>query len=172
MNRGNRAIQRFDNRSAAGQALAALLLPFAGRPDVIVLGLPRGGIVVAAAVARRLDAPLDAMLVRKLGHPLQPELAIGAIATGGILEMNPGVDLYRVSAADRARVIARERAELERREFIYRSGRPALDLSGWVAILVDDGLATGATMFHSIAGRAAKTGRSRTGVAATTAGFC
>ena len=87
------AIRRFENRRAAGDAVAGLLLAFAGLPDVIVLGLPRGGIVVAAVVARRLAAPLDALLVRKLGHPLQPEFAIGAIATGGILAMNPGVDL-------------------------------------------------------------------------------
>ncbi len=120
------AIRRFDNRRAAGDAVANLLLEFAGRPNVIVLGLPRGGIVITAAVARRLAAPLDALLVRKLGHPLEPEFAIGAIATGGILEMNPGVDLSGVSAADRARVIARARVELDRRERIYRSGRPAL----------------------------------------------
>jgi predicted phosphoribosyltransferase len=143
-------IRRFEDRRAAGEAVATLLLEYSGRPDVTVLGLPRGGIVVAAAVARRLAAPLDALVVRKLGHPHQPELAIGAIATGGILEMNTGADLGRVSAADRAQVIAREQVELERREQVYRRGRPALDLSGCVAILVDDGLATGATMRAAI----------------------
>ena len=144
------AIRRFENRRAAGEAVAGSLLAFAGLPDVIVLGLPRGGIVVAAVVARRLAAPLDALLVRKLGHPLQPEFAIGAIATGGILAMNPGVDLGGVSASDRARVIARERVELERRERAYRTGRPSLDLTGLIAILIDDGLATGSTMRAAI----------------------
>lgn len=144
------AIQRFENRRAAGEAVARALLAYAGRPDVTVLGLPRGGIIIAAAVARRLAAPMDALLVRKLGHPFQPELAIGAIATGGVLEMNPGAELGEVNAADRARIIAREQLELQRRERIYRNGLPALDLSGRVAILVDDGLATGATMRSAI----------------------
>lgn len=150
MDNSEPAFRRFENRRAAGEAVAELLQEFAGRPDVIVLGLPRGGIVIAAAVARRLAAPLDALLVRKLGHPRQPELAIGAIATGGILEMNTFAELDGVSTADRARVIARERVELDRREHLYRSGRPVLDLTGCVAILVDDGLATGATMRAAI----------------------
>ncbi|MEO6062508.1 MAG: phosphoribosyltransferase family protein [Thermoflexales bacterium] len=150
MDRPDPAIRQFENRRAAGDAVASLLLEFAGRQSVLVLGLPRGGIVIAAAVACRLAAPMDALLVRKLGHPLQPEFAIGAIAIGGVLEMNPGVDLSGLSAADRVRVIARERAELDRRDRIYRRGRPALDLSEQVAILVDDGLATGATMRAAI----------------------
>jgi predicted phosphoribosyltransferase len=140
------ATQRFENRRAAGEAVARLLLAYAGRPDVIVLGLPRGGMIIAAAVARRLATMMDALLVRKLGHPFQPELAIGAIATGGVLEMNAGAEQGEVSAGDRARIILREQIELERRERIYRNGLPALDLSGRVALLVDDGLATGSTM--------------------------
>lgn len=144
------AFRRFENRRAAGEAVASLLLEFAGRPNVTVLGLPRGGVVIAAVIARRLAAPLDALGVRKLGHPRQPELAIGAIATGGILEMNPDAELGGVSATDRARVIARERVELDRRERVYRRGRPALDLHGRIAILADDGLATGATMRAAI----------------------
>jgi predicted phosphoribosyltransferase len=150
MNSSDLARRRFANRSAAGEALAGMLTEYAGRSDILILGLPRGGIVIAAAVARRLSARLDAMLVRKLGHPLQPELAIGAIAMGDVLEMTPGMDHLAVSAVDRARVIVRERDELDRRERLYRRGRPALDLSGHVAILVDDGLATGSTMRAAI----------------------
>jgi predicted phosphoribosyltransferase len=107
----------------------------------VVLGLPRGGVPVAYEVASALDAPLDVFVVRKLGHPRQPELAMGAIASGGIRVLNADVPRERLEE-----VTERERAELEKRERLYRGDRPPLDLTGRTPILVDDGLATGATM--------------------------
>jgi putative phosphoribosyl transferase len=141
----------FADRTEAGRALgerlAAELEHHPAPPGgVLVLGLPRGGVVVAAAVARRLGAPLDAFGVRKLGLPGQPELAMGAIASGGVVVLNEEV-IYRsgVSKDTLARVVAAERAELERRERAYRGDRPPVTPAGALVILVDDGLATGAT---------------------------
>jgi putative phosphoribosyl transferase len=137
----------FRDRYDAGRFLAEKLTGFAGRPDLLVLALPRGGVPVGYEVARALDAPLDVFLVRKLGVPGQRELAMGAIATGGVRVLNH--DLVRALAiAEPAieAVAAEEQAELERRERAYRDGRPPPDVRGRTVILVDDGLATGSTM--------------------------
>jgi predicted phosphoribosyltransferase len=142
----------FSNRAEAGQLLAEKLGKYAGRDDVIVLGLPRGGVPVAYEVARRLGVPLDVFIVRKLGVPGFEELALGAIASGGVRVLNEDV----VRALPKANeliesVTTRELAELGRREQIYRDGRPAPDIGGRTVILVDDGLATGATMRAAVA---------------------
>lgn len=138
---------RFRNRVHAGRELARLLAPYARRPDVIVLGLPRGGMPVAAEVARALDVPFDVFLVRKLGVPGHEELAFGAIAQGGVQVLNDALiaDLDLPPSAVE-HVGARERAELERRDALYRGGRPFPVIADRVVILIDDGLATGATM--------------------------
>ena len=137
----------FPNRTEAGRQLAEKLIKYAGRADVIVLGLPRGGVPVAFEVAQRLGVPLDVFLVRKLGVPGFEELAVGAIASGGVRVLNEDV-MRAIPNADEVieSVTARETAELERREQSYRDGRPAPELRDRVVILVDDGLATGATM--------------------------
>lgn len=138
---------RFSDRRDGGRALAAALGAYRGRPDVIVLGLPRGGVPVADEVARSLGAPLDVFLVRKLGVPSQPELAMGAIAEGGAEVLHD--DVIEACGVPRAvidDVGARERSELARRQYLYRRGRPGPVLADRVVILVDDGLATGATM--------------------------
>src|ERR1700719_3072868 len=137
----------FLDRADAGRILAEKLDKYAGREDVIVLGLPRGGVPVAFEVAHRLGAPLDVFIVRKLGVPGFEELAAGAIASGGVRVLNEDV-MRAIPHADQAIkvVTARETAELQRREQIYREGRPAPELRDRIAILVDDGLATGATM--------------------------
>src|SRR6266478_5211218 len=137
----------FPNRLEAGRILAENLDKYAGREDVIVLGLPRGGVPVAYEVAKCLRAPLDVFIVRKLGVPGFEELAAGAIASGGVRVLNEDV-MRAIPHADQAIevVTARETAELQRREQIYREGRPAPELRDRIAILVDDGLATGATM--------------------------
>src|SRR5207247_1556854 len=137
----------FPNRTEAGRLLAEKLVQYAGRDDVVVLGLPRGGVPVAYQVARRLGAPLDVFIVRKLGVPGFEELAAGAIASGGVRVLNEDV-VRAIPHADEAieAVTARETAELERREQIYREGRSPPELRGRIVILVDDGLATGATM--------------------------
>jgi putative phosphoribosyl transferase len=137
----------FRDRAEAGRLLATKLAAYAGRPDVLVLALPRGGVPVAFEVARALGAPLDLFLVRKLGLPGFPELAMGAIATGGVLVLNE--DVVRATGVPEeaiAAVAAKERRELERRERAYRGDRPPRDVRGQTAILVDDGLATGASM--------------------------
>jgi predicted phosphoribosyltransferase len=142
---------RFRDRTDAGRQLAERLAHYAGRPDVIVLGLPRGGVPVAAEVAKALGAPLDVFLVRKLGVPGQEELAMGAIAEGGVAVLNE--DLIASLQIPRAAVEqaeAREGAELQRRQRLYRASRPAFDLGGRTVILIDDGLATGSTMEAAI----------------------
>jgi predicted phosphoribosyltransferase len=137
----------FPNRAEAGRRLAEKLQRYAGREDVIVLGLPRGGVPVAYEVAQRLHAPLDVFIVRKLGVPGFEELALGAIASGGVRVLNEDVVRALPNANELVESItARELAELQRREQTYRDGRPAPELRGRIAILVDDGLATGATM--------------------------
>src|SRR5687768_11092394 len=138
---------RFHDRSDAGRALAADLAPYAGRPDLVVLALPRGGVPVAFEVARALGAPMDVFVVRKLGIPGYPELAMGAIASGAVRVMNDEVvRWYRPSTAAIESVTRAELTELERRERAYRDGRSPLPLDGRTVILVDDGLATGSTM--------------------------
>jgi putative phosphoribosyl transferase len=137
---------RFQDRAEAGRMLADKLGGFAGRSDVVVLGLPRGGVPVAYEVALRLDAPLDVFLVRKLGVPGHEELAMGAIASGGVCFLNEGVlETFGILQETIDAVIVRERRELERRETAFRDGPPII-LRDRVVILVDDGLATGASM--------------------------
>jgi putative phosphoribosyl transferase len=137
----------FRDRREAGRELARRLASYAGRADVIVLALPRGGVPVASEIARALDAPLDVFLVRKLGVPGYEELAMGAIASGGARVLDSEVvQAYRVSDEDIGRVASAESRELVRRERAYRGDRPPLDLLGRTVILVDDGLATGSSM--------------------------
>jgi putative phosphoribosyl transferase len=137
----------FADRREAGKVLASKLRQYAGRPDVVVLALPRGGVPVAFEVAEALEAPLDIFLVRKLGMPGHAEFAIGAIASGGVRVVNAEVVRWYGIPEQAIEQIARaEQAELERRDREYRQGRPLPDLSGRVVILVDDGLATGSTM--------------------------
>ena len=137
----------YRDRADAARRLARRLESYAGRPDVRVLGLPRGGVPVAFELARALDAPLDVFLVRKLGVPGHEELAMGAIATGGVRFVNEEVVAAAgVSEEEIEAVAKREREELERRERLHRGDRPPLDVAGGTAILVDDGLATGSTM--------------------------
>lgn len=143
---------RFRDRREAGRALAERLRGYAGRDDVIVLALPRGGVPVGYEVATALGVPLDVFLVRKLGVPGHEELAFGAIASGGILVLDRDlVAQLGLGGATIERVIAREAAELERREQAYRGDRPPPDLRGKTVILVDDGLATGSTMMAAAA---------------------
>ena len=159
----------FRDRVEAGDALAGLLGHYAGRPDVLVLALPRGGVPVAARVAEALGAPLDVFVVRKLGVPGQQELAMGAIATGGVRVVNEQVvGRLRLGEADLQRVAEAEERELARRERSYREGRGPPDLAGLVVILVDDGLATGSTMRAAVAA-ARRLGPARVVVAVPTA---
>ncbi len=147
----------FEDRGTAGVALALKLKEQAPRPPVLVLGLPRGGVPVAYEVARVLDSPLDVMLVRKIGMPGQPELAIGAVASGGIVvhARHVAQEIPNLGAIF-DRLVEEQRRELERREQAYRAGLAPLDLKGKTAILVDDGLATGSTMLAAV--RAARKG--------------
>ena len=147
----SRRSEPYADRRAAGAALALALTRYVGRPDVVVLGLPRGGVPVAAEVARELQAPLDVLVVRKLGAPSQPELALGAIAPGGVRYVDDAlVARTGTSPVALAAVEAAERRELARREVVFRAGRPAQPLRGRVALLVDDGIATGATMIAAV----------------------
>jgi putative phosphoribosyl transferase len=141
----------FLNRFQAGKTLATHLKHYAGRTDLIVLALPRGGVPVAFEIARALKAPLDAFIVRKLGTPGEEELAMGAIAAGGIRVINESI-VRSLNIPDWAieEVSAKERVELERRELLYRPTNTPINLKGRTAILVDDGLATGATMRAAI----------------------
>jgi putative phosphoribosyl transferase len=137
----------FSNRREAGSRLAEHLRDYANRKDVIVLGIPRGGVPVAFEVARTLEVPLDILLLRKLGVPGHEELGFGAIASGGIRALNPEVvEALRISPLDIELVTNRERKELKRREQAYRGQRPPLNLRGLTVILVDDGIATGSGM--------------------------
>ena len=145
-------IARFRNRTDAGRRLAAELTAFANRPDVIVLALPRGGVPVGYEAARALGVALDVFVVRKLGLPWQEELAMGALASGGVRILDESlIRIAHVSAEDLRRVTETEQAELTRRERQYRGERPFPDLSGKTVILVDDGLATGSTMRAAVA---------------------
>jgi putative phosphoribosyl transferase len=134
----------YRNRYAAGEALAVRLDGYARRSDVTVLALVRGGVPVAAAVAAHLERPLEPLVVRKLGVPWAPEVAFGAVGPGGVKVLNSDIADRLDPAAVRA-VLATERAELSRRESRYRLGRPPIDLTGCTAIVIDDGLATGAS---------------------------
>jgi predicted phosphoribosyltransferase len=142
----------FADRVEAGRILSALLTAYAGRHDVIVLGLPRGGVPVANEVARALGASLDVFLVRKLGAPGHEELAMGAIASGNVVVINDEVvEALKISPGEVTTEVESEREELARREAIYRGGRPPLDVTERIVILIDDGLATGSTMRAAIA---------------------
>ncbi len=137
----------YRDRTDGGRQLAAMLTNYAGRADVVVLALPRGGVPVAFEVAAALRAPLDVFIVRKLGVPGHEEFAMGAIATGGVRVLDDGaVRFLGVSPAEIEQVTAVEQRELERRERAYRGDRPPADVSGRTVVLVDDGLATGSTM--------------------------
>lgn len=137
----------FRDRTEAGKALAGHLQHLAGAPGLIVLALPRGGVPVAAPVARALDAPLDVLVVRKIGAPGQPELAIGAIAGDGVQVLfQATIAALRVGESWLAAEIERQQKELARRQALYRGDRPFPDLAGRTVVLVDDGVATGATM--------------------------
>ena len=153
------------DRSGAGRLLAEALRHYARRSDVLVLGLPRGGVPVAFEVARALAAPLDVLLVRKLGVPGREELAMGAIATGGVRVLNDDViGELGISSEAVEEETERERRELERRERDYRGQRPLPDLHGRCLILVDDGLATGSTL-HAAASAVRKAEPARVVVA-------
>ena len=148
-------ILRFRNRDHAGELLAGQLARHAHEPDAIVLALPRGGVPVGFAIAQRLGVALDILVVRKLGMPRHEEFAMGAVGSGGVRVLQPGVPgLMGISAQDIEAVTARELAELERRELAYRGARggaaAALDVRGRSVILVDDGVATGSTVLAAI----------------------
>ncbi|HLJ92970.1 MAG TPA: phosphoribosyltransferase [Gemmataceae bacterium] len=143
---------RFRDRADAGRALAQRLMAYAGNPSVLVLALPRGGVPVAYEVATALHAPLDVFIVRKLGVPGQPELAMGAIATGSVRVLNQEViRILGITEDVLEAVTAEEHRELARREQLYRGANPAPDLRHRIVILVDDGLATGSTMRAAVA---------------------
>ena len=141
----------FQDRVDAGRQLADALADYQGRDDLVVLALPRGGVPVAFEIARALHAKLDVLIVRKLGAPYQEELAMGAIASGGALHLERAVlRELQVSDAQLAAVIARERAELARRELAYRGESPPVPVEGKTVIVVDDGIATGASMYAAL----------------------
>lgn len=137
----------FSDRRDAGRRLAEALSTYRGQTDVVMLGLPRGGVVVAGEAARSLGLPLDVLAVRKLGVPAQPELAFGAVGEEGVVVLNePVIRSARLNENEMRAVLNEEERELERRIDLYRRGHPALEIAGKTAILVDDGLATGSTM--------------------------
>jgi putative phosphoribosyl transferase len=141
----------FSNRMEAGRSLAWRLDKYADRNDVLVLGIPRGGVPVAFAVAKALHAPLDVLLLRKLGVPGHEELAFGAIASGGVRVLDrQTLRELSISPTQVETVTARERRELERRELVYRGSRPALSVAGKTVILIDDGIGTGASVLAAI----------------------
>jgi putative phosphoribosyl transferase len=148
---GKMMSESFQNRVEAGKLLAGQLKEYANRSDVLVLALPRGGVPVGYEVAKALQAPLDVLVVRKLGVPGQKELAMGAIASGGVRVMNEDVlPFLSLSEEEVEQVVSREQKELERRETLYRGGRPAPEISGKTVILIDDGIATGTSMRSAV----------------------
>jgi predicted phosphoribosyltransferase len=152
MDRSDSRDRSFRNRRTAGRYLARALVDYRGRPDVLVLALPRGGVPVAYEVARSLDAPLDVFLVRKLGVPGHEEVAMGALASGGLCLLNKDmVRSLRIPGKAIGQVTAAEHRELQRREAAYRGGRRPPEVAGRTVILVDDGLATGASMRVAVA---------------------
>jgi putative phosphoribosyl transferase len=152
---------RFRDRTEAGELLAEELTSYADKPNVVVLALPRGGVPVGAQVAKKLDLPLDVFVVRKLGLPGHPELAMGAIAIGGVRVINRDVvDGLQIPELVIDAVAAQEQEELMRRRHAYRGNRPAPEVRGKTVILVDDGIATGSTMIVAVAAlRQLKAGR-------------
>lgn len=143
---------RFRNRTEAGQLLARTLERYRDQPNVLVLALPRGGVPVASEVATALNAPLDVFIVRKLGVPGHEELAMGAIASGGVRALNRSViQQLKIPQSAIDAVAIREGEELRRRERLYRGDRPSPNISGQTIILIDDGLATGSTMKAAVA---------------------
>lgn len=142
---------RFSNRVDAGQQLAKKLSKYSNNPDVIVLGLPRGGVVLSAEVARFLDAPMDIIVARKIGAPSNPELAVGALTAGGTIYLNKQLMQHLgMTVHDLTEIIEKEKQEAVRRMNVYRGNRPPLALKGKIAIIVDDGIATGATMVVAV----------------------
>ena len=142
----------FRNRTEAGQKLASKLEAYFGQPDVVVLAMPRGGVPVGCEIAKALHAPVDVFVVRKLGVPWNPELAMGAVATGGVRVLDEEiVRSLAISPEEIAKVAAAEEAEVERREHAYRKGRVPLPVIGKKVILVDDGIATGSTVRAGVA---------------------
>jgi putative phosphoribosyl transferase len=142
----------FPNRTEAGRKLAEKLAAYANRKDVIVLGIPRGGVPVAFEVAGALNAPLDVFIARKLGVPGHEEFAFGAVSSGGVRFLDQDtIEMLGIAKSEIECVTAQEQTELERRENVYRGGRPPLKVEGLTAILVDDGIATGASMQAAIA---------------------
>jgi putative phosphoribosyl transferase len=149
MNRENP--MHFQNRTEGGRALAEKLLDYRDQPEVLVLALPRGGVPVAAEVAQALRLPLDVFLVRKLGAPGNEELALGAVATGGVRVLNQSIiEAFEVTQAELDSIIAAEQQELERRQRAYRDGLPPPEIRDRTVLLIDDGLATGATMYAAV----------------------
>lgn len=146
MHESKRMIERYSNRREAGQTLAEALAASAPSKDTLVLALPRGGVPVAHEVAKRFGLPLDVLVVRKLGLPSNPELAMGALASGGAVIRNATViSACNIGDATFQRIVEREQQELERREQLYRKGRAALSVAERPVLLVDDGIATGST---------------------------
>ena len=140
----------FANRVSAGRELAGLLCKYRNQPEIAVLGLPRGGVPVAFEIARAIHAPLDVMIVRKIGAPGQPELAIGAIASGGVTVINEELLAWFRDPGAIEHAQAAEHIELDRREKAYRGTRPPLTLKDQIVLLVDDGAATGASMLAAV----------------------
>lgn len=163
----------FADRRDAGRALAKALREQASFDNAIVLGLPRGGVPVAYEVAAELHLPLDVFIVRKLGTPFEPELAMGAVASGGIVVLNEQVlRLYSIRREALEAAVAREQEEIARREIAYRDGRPPAPLNGRTVIVIDDGLATGATMRAAIRALHPVTARIIVAVPVAAAGTC